>query len=230
MYFQKFPYTLYSLDDGKSGQIIQNILIRNKILESVKTNFSLYDEYDIKDGDTPEIIAYKFYGDSNLHWLVLHMNEILDPRFDWPLDYAKFTDYLSSKYTDVNNIDHYEDENENQINGNVILEASVFDNYNVGDVVYNHSSAGVGYITSSPTETSKIVTVTEGGFKTGNEISNNITGTNKTTLTSTTTITGTPVTYFIAEDRANELKRRIKILRPEFAAAVVAEFDKKIAE
>ena len=230
MYFQKFPYTLYSLDNGQSGQVIQNIFLRSKILESVKTNFSLYDEYDVKDGDTPEIVAYKFYGDSNLHWVVLHMNEILDPRFDWPLDSQRFQDYLNSKYSDVNDIDHYEDSSENPINGNIIINASVFENYNVGDVVYNLSSKGVGFITSSPSATSKIVTVTEGGFKTGNLISNKISGVSKTALTSTTPITGTPVTFFIAEDRANELKRRIKILRPEFVAAVVAEFDKKIAE
>lgn len=230
MYFQKFPYTLYSLDDGKSGQVIQNILLRNKILDTVKTNFSLYDEYDIKDGDTPEIVAYKFYGDSNLHWLILHMNDILDPRFDWPLDSQKFEGYITAAYPDVNDIDHYEDDNQNPINGNVIINADIFENYNNGDVVYNLSSKGVGFITSSPSDTSKIITVTEGGFRAGNIVSKHITGVDKTTLTSTTSITGTPVTYFIAEDRANEAKRRIKILRPDFVAAVVSEFDKKIAE
>ena len=230
MYFQKFPYTLYSLDDGKSGQLIQNILLRNKILDAVKNNYSVYDEYDIKDGDTPEILAYKFYGDSNLHWLILHMNEILDPRFDWPLDSQKLQDHLNSKYSDINNIDHYEDDNENQINGNVIINADLFENFSDGDVVYNLSSKGVGYITSSLSETSKIITVTEGGFKAGNKVSNYISGVSKTTLTSTTPITGTPVTFFIAEDRLNEAKRRIKILRAEFVASVVADFDRNIAE
>ena len=230
MYFQKFPYTLYSLDDGRSGQIIQNILIRNKILDSVKNNFSVIDEYDIKDGDTPEIVAHKFYGDPNLHWLILQMNEILDPRFDWPLDSPRLRDFVTSKYSDFNNIDHYEDENEKPINGNVLISADVFENYNPGDVIYNLSSGGIGYITSKPSNTSIIVTVTDGGFKTSNQISNRITGTSKTTITSTTAITGTPVTYFIAEDRANELKRRIRVLKPQYVSSVVREFDEKIAE
>ena len=229
MYFQKFPYTFYTLDDRKTTQLIQNILIRNKINDEVKNSFVLYDEYDVRDGDTPEILAYKFYGDSNLHWLILHMNEILDPRFDWPLDTRKFQDYLNSKYPDINGIDHYEDSNENPINGNVILNASVFNNFNVGDVVYNLSSKGIGYITSS-TSTSIIVTTTEGGFKAGNLISNNIVGTSQATITSTTSITGTPVTFYIAEDRANEAKRRVRILKPQFVSAIIAEFDRKIAE
>ena len=229
MYFQKFPYTFYTLDDRKTTQLIQNILIRNKITDDIKNSFVMYDEYDVRDGDTPEILAYKFYGDSNLHWLVLHMNEILDPRFDWPLDTRKFQDYLNSKYPDIDGIDHYEDSNENPINGNVILNASVFNNFNVGDVVYNLSSKGIGYITSS-SSTSIIVTTTEGGFKAGNLISNNIMGTSQATITSTTSITGTPVTFYIAEDRDNEAKRRVRILKPQFVSAIIAEFDRKIAE
>lgn len=229
MYFQKFPYTFYTLDDRKTTQLIQNILIRNKITDDIKNSFVMYDEYDVRDGDTPEILAYKFYGDSNLHWLVLQMNEILDPRFDWPLDTRNFQDYLNSKYPDIDGIDHYEDSNENQINGNVILNASVFNNFNVGDVVYNLSSKGIGYITSS-SSTSIIVTTTEGGFKAGNLISNNIMGTSQATITSTTSITGTPVTFYIAEDRANEAKRRVRILKPQFVSAIIAEFDRKIAE
>lgn len=230
MYFQKFPYTFYSLDDGKSAQLIQNILIRNKINDEVKNSFVLYDEYDVKDGETPEILAFKFYGDSNLHWLILQMNEILDPRFDWPLDTRRFNDYLNSKYNDINGIDHYEDSSGDQINGNVTLNASVFNNYDVGDVVYNLSSKGIGFITSAPTSTSRIVTVTEGGFKSSNQISDNILGTNKTTITSTTSITGTPVTFYTTEDRANEAKRRIRVLKPQFVSAVISEFDEKITE
>ena len=230
MYFQKFPYTLYTLDDRKSSQVIQNFLIRAKITDEVKNSFALYNEYDVKDGETPEILAFKFYGDSNLHWIILHMNEILDPRFDWPLDTQKLHGYLSSKYSDINDIDHYEDSNENTINGNVLLNASVFTNYAVGDVIYNLSSKGVGFLTSRLSPTSIIVTTTEGGFKTGNQISDNILGTNKTTITSTTSITGTPVTIFTTEDRANESKRRIRVLKPQFVSAVVSEFERKIAE
>jgi len=100
----------------------------------------------------------------------------------------------------------------------------------VGDVIYNLSSKGVGFITSLLSPTSIIVTTTEGGFKTGNQISDNILGTNKTTITSTTPITGTPVTIFAAEDRVNESKRRIRVLKPQFVSAVVSEFDRKIVE
>ena len=230
MYFQTFPYTFYTLDNYKSAQLIQNILMRVKINDSIKSNLVMFDEYDIIDGDTPEIIAFKFYNNTNLHWLILHMNEILDPRFDFPLDTLKFKSYVSSKYSDINGIDYYEDSNENQINGNVTINASSFNNFNVGDVVYNLSSKGIGFITSSLSASSKIITVTEGGFKTSNEVSNNIMGTNSANLTSTTTITGTAVTFLETEDRANEAKRRIRILKPQFVSFVVKEFEQAMGQ
>ena len=83
MYFRSFPVTYYTNDDKSTVQILQNLLLRNVVDQEIKDNFSLFDEYDIKDGDTPEILAFNLYGDSNLHRLILHYNENLDPRFDW---------------------------------------------------------------------------------------------------------------------------------------------------
>ena len=85
MYFEKFPTTFYTLDDQKTVQIVRNIFLRLNINENIKNNLSLYDEYDVLDGETPEIVADKFYKNPQYHWLILHMNDILDPRFDWPL-------------------------------------------------------------------------------------------------------------------------------------------------
>ena len=85
MYFEKFPTTFYTLDDQKTVQIVRNIFLRLNINENIKNNLSLYDEYDVLDGETPEIVADKFYKNPQSHWLILHMNDILDPRFDWPL-------------------------------------------------------------------------------------------------------------------------------------------------
>ena len=85
MYFEKFPYDLYSLDDLKSVQLITDILRRVTISDDIKSNSSIFDEYDVKEGETPERLADRIYGSTNYHWLILHVNEIIDPRYDWPL-------------------------------------------------------------------------------------------------------------------------------------------------
>ena len=147
MYFKSFPYTYYSLDDASTVQVVTNITARAVLSDEVKNNLSLYDEYDIKDGETPELLADKFYGNPELHWVVLHYNEIIDPRFDWPLDTNNLSRYISGKYNNPNGIHHYEDANLAIANGNVIINANV-SYLNVGNVVTNLSGSGTGYVTS----------------------------------------------------------------------------------
>jgi hypothetical protein len=231
MYFKSFPYTLYSLDNVTTVQVVTNITNRVTLSDGVKTNLSLYDEYDIKDGETPELVADKFYGNPELHWLVLHYNDILDPRFDWPLDTNNLNRYIAGKYNDVNAVHHYEDANGNYTNGNVyLLSSNAFTNFSVNDVLTNNTNIGIGYITSKISTSNVIVTVTSGGFKTGDQILKSSNTAVSANITSTAVITGTPVTNFTLEDENNEVKRRIKILKTSYVDAVVSDFKKKLGE
>ena len=120
MYFRSFPVTYYTNDDKSTVQILQNLLLRNVVDQEIKDNFSLFDEYDVKDGDTPEILAFNLYGDSNLHWLILHYNEILDPRFDWCFNEFDLNRFVAGKYTDPDAIHHYEDANKNIVDSDEV--------------------------------------------------------------------------------------------------------------
>ncbi len=69
-----------------------------------------FDNYDVKEGETPETIAYKWFGDSEFHWVVLMTNNITDRYYQWPLSQPQFQTHLEDKYG-VGNIDathHYE--------------------------------------------------------------------------------------------------------------------------
>jgi hypothetical protein len=231
MYFQKFPLTLYSLDNRQSVQVIQNLLLRLVISDEIKNNFSVYDEYDIKDGETPEILAFQFYGDSNLHWLILHMNDIIDPRFDWPLDTYNLKRFAEGKYTNINGTHHYENTNGETVNG--ILEMfsnSEFANLSVGDVIENTSGVGIGHVTEVISTSEVLVTVSKGGFVVGDVIRK--VGTTSPTYTPYTirSLSQIPVTNFVYEDRINETKRRIKILKPQFVERIVKDFDSKLSQ
>ena len=63
MYFKDFPKFLYDFNYGNVTKttvvtdITRNVRFRKHIL----SNVTLYDEYDMLDGETPEIIAEKFY-------------------------------------------------------------------------------------------------------------------------------------------------------------------------
>jgi hypothetical protein len=231
MYFKSFPYTYYSLDDASTVQVVTNITNRVTLSDEVKNNLSLYDEYDIKDGETPELVADKFYNNPELHWLVLHYNEIIDPRFDWPLDTNNLSRYVASKYTNTNGIHHYEDGNGNYSNGNVfILSSNAFVNFNVNDVITNNTNIGTGYITVKNSSSNVRITVTSGGFISGDQIIKASNTSVSANVTSTAVLSGTPVTNYVYEDTVNESKRRIKILKASYVDAVVNDFKKKLGE
>lgn len=229
MYFRKFPKTFYSLDNIATVQVITNILIRVVLTEELQEKFGVFDEYDVTDSDTPEILAFKVYGDTELHWIILHYNNILDARFEWPQTTNNLVKYVEGKYNSINGIHHYEDSNEKEVNANVILNASTFSGINVGNAIINLSQDGTAFITSKPSATSLIVTTTKGGFKSGDQIALATNNAITANVTSTNIISGIAVTNFIYEDRENELKRRIKILKPQFIERVVRDFESKVS-
>jgi hypothetical protein len=231
MYFKSFPYTFYSLDNTTTVQVVTNLTTRITLTDEVKNNLSLFDEYDIKDGETPELVAEKFYGNPELHWLVLHYNEIIDPRFDWPLDTNNLNRYIAGKYANVNAVHHYEDANGSYTNGNVYLvSSSDFTEFNIDDAITNNTNTGSGYITQKISSSNVRVTVTTGGFISGDRIKN-ISNTNSSAnITSTVVLSGTPITNYTYENEVNESKRRIKILKSSYVDAIVVDFKKKLGE
>jgi len=231
MYFQRFPKTLYSLDDRTSLQLVTSIFIRVAISDDIKNNLSVFDEYDIKDGETPEILADIFYGDSQLHWIILHVNEILDPRFDWPLSTSNFRKYVENKYPETDSIHHYEDADGNQITGRIYVNSAAgFTSFVVGDVIKNQTSQGTGLIVEKQNTSNVTVQVSDGGFKTNNQIYNVANVAMTANITATFPIVGTPVTVYGYEDQNNESKRRIKILKPQYVDAVIREFNQKLEQ
>jgi hypothetical protein len=70
----------------------------------------MFDNYDVKEGETPESVAHKWFGDVQLHWVILMTNNITDRYYEWPLTQPQFQAHLEDKYG-VGNIDathHYE--------------------------------------------------------------------------------------------------------------------------
>lgn len=100
-YFQKFPTILYSEINPQIEQVVTNIIHRAAIRDVVINNVAVYYDYTVADGDTPEIIAAKYYGSSQYFWLITIANDIIDPYFDWPLTYIDFQASMNALYGDL---------------------------------------------------------------------------------------------------------------------------------
>jgi hypothetical protein len=99
-YFNYFPKTFYTSNNSTTGlDSVTNIIARFAFEKGLKENSSAFYKYNIKDSDTPEIIAYKFYGNVERQWVVLLFNDIIDPQFDWPFESNQLITYIDKKYT-----------------------------------------------------------------------------------------------------------------------------------
>jgi hypothetical protein len=96
-YFSTFPYIEYQYPDDVI-RIIKNISIRPSIVEEFFGVHSNFETYDVQDGDTPETLAYDFYGDVNLHWAIMLTNNVLNIYKDWPKATSQLDSYLRDKY------------------------------------------------------------------------------------------------------------------------------------
>lgn len=108
MFFSKFPKMLYDIDGKGNLKIVTDLLRRVKIRSAVKDGSTLFDKYDVQNGETPESLAYKIYGDAKYHYIILILNNITDRYYGWPLSDYSFEVYVKSKYSNPGAIHHYE--------------------------------------------------------------------------------------------------------------------------
>jgi hypothetical protein len=97
LYFNTLPRILKT-DELGHPVLLTNLMSRARLIESLQNNPMIFYEYAIQEGDTPEIIAHKYYGDPYKYWIILYSNQILDPVWDWPMNDQQLLDYLDNKY------------------------------------------------------------------------------------------------------------------------------------
>lgn len=100
----------YDVNGDKKYKLVTDIIKRVKIRSAVKSGSLLFDKYDVKYGERPEDIAFKYYDDPELHWVVLLTNNITDRYYQWPMTQPDFEDFLKDKYGagSEDSVHHYE--------------------------------------------------------------------------------------------------------------------------
>ena len=113
-YFKYFDTIGYDVRGIKNQPIINNITnilkrVRMKV-DMVKYQ-SFFVMHSIVEGETPEYLAYEYYGDAELHWVILYAQQMTNPYYDWPLRYYDLKKFVTKKYgvANMNAVHHYED-------------------------------------------------------------------------------------------------------------------------
>jgi len=211
-YFDKIPKILYDIDGKQltTYQNVTNVFFRVRIIRNVLENISAYYDYLVKDDDTPEILAEKVYGDPEAHWIVLMANQIVDAQYDWPLNSDDFNKYIINKYGSIQNskttIHHYEKviTRQNSIAGSITETRFVV---NQDQLTVNDMTVPYDTYNSLP-ETQEVDEYNLGDQETVEQI-----------------IRRDAISCYDYEDQINENRRAIKIIKPEYYAQIIREFD-----
>ena len=132
-YFRQVPDLEYvsRSKDAIIGEYskVKNLFKRGKLREDIFQNLSFFTKYNIKGDDRPDNVAFKIYGDSDLDWVVLICNNILNVQSEWPMTQEVFDEYVLDKYGDYdtlyNGIHHYETLEVKNSLGVVVLPAGL---------------------------------------------------------------------------------------------------------
>ncbi len=213
-FFNYYPKTFYTSNNNSTGiDTVTNIIARFGFEKKLKENSSAFYKYTIKDSDTPEIIAAKFYDHSERHWIVLLFNDIIDPQYDWPLQSDTLIDYINTKYSTV--------EYANTAN-TLVTGLSWAQNI-------SHVQAYYKIITRTSADGTDIVEkITVDANTYANIAATSISYTLNNASSITQTVSKTTQTYYDYELELNEAKREIKLLKGDFVSEVEKEFKRVI--
>jgi hypothetical protein len=234
-YFRYFPKTIYSLNGSNSLDTVTNLTASFSFDESLTENSISYYQYTVPDGETPEIVANKFYGGPEKHWIILKMNNIFDVKTDWPIEQRILNEVIRSKYANnwITETIEMTDEEGNLFvaeNGESLIYETGKDRDGLEWAILNNHSFYKIETRLFPVTGEKTVDkiqITEDDYNNLVEESANYTLSDGNTLT--VSITKTRMSFYDYEVEQNDAKRDIKILKSDFVPTVDQEFVRVIS-
>ena len=213
-FFNYYPKTYYTSNNNSSSlDTVTNIIARFGFEDKLKENESAFYKYTIKDSDTPEIIADKFYGNVERHWIVLLFNNIIDPQYDWPLQSKTLIEYIDKKYS---------------VSGYANTANTLVTGLSWAQNI-SHVQAYYKIITRTSADGTDIVEkITVDANTYANIAATSISYTLNNASSITQTVSKTTQTYYDYEVELNEAKREINLLKSAFVTEVEKEFKRVI--
>lgn len=237
MYFSNFPKIVYdfNLSSGTDYKIVTDITRNVRFRKQILENISLYDYYDIAEGETPEIISEKIYGTPYYHWVIMLANQRYDYVNDFPLSQLELDAHIDKKYGDKKYQVHDYKENGLIKEGvNIITLRNAVDGGGIGEMAVGKVivSLANGYkaridtiLVPSDNATVKIsVSMREGKFALNEKVTIQNEVVTTEVVESIIPSNYTTTSNYDYEFALNESKRRIRIIQPALVDQLIKEF------
>ena len=89
--------------------VAKNFFRRYKINDDVFQYAVFFKKYTIKDGERPETLAEKIYGNQFYDWVILLTNNMVNAQYDWPRTNYEIYKIVEEEFDDpYSEISHYE--------------------------------------------------------------------------------------------------------------------------
>jgi hypothetical protein len=99
--FAYYPKVAYKIDDHNYLKAI-DINIVSKVKDYITQYRSIgYTPYVVQDGESPDYISYKFYGNPGYDWIIMLTNNVHSIYDDWPKNTEVFKNYITEKYGSI---------------------------------------------------------------------------------------------------------------------------------
>jgi hypothetical protein len=207
-YFNTLPNVL-TTDYSGNRIVLKNLLSRATLMTQLSTNPLLYYTYSVQDGDTPEMVAEKYYGDQYRYWIVLYGNNSMDPQWDWPLTSKQFGDFIVSKYTNAT-------ANAFNIPANTVTSALVM---SYTQSTTHHYEKVISTI-DDISQTQSIKTIQIDSNTANHVVQSTTTITFGDGSTAKQSVSAKSITIYNYEDTLNESKRDIKLINSSYALSM----------
>ena len=199
-YFKELPEISYISRLANSNRnedriLVKNLFKRAKLRTDILSSITTFDDYQIEEGERPDILAKKIYDNEELDWVILITNNITNIRDQWPLSHNDLNTYMLDKYGSQQNlaeVHHYETKEIKDSSNRLIMKGGLV----VGEEFQFEYHTPVG------------VASTGNIYNVEPVPPENARGT---------------VTNYEYESRKNDEKRRIKILKREFIPVIVTD-------
>jgi len=246
MYFSEFPRIYYDFPnyagDDTFLQVLTDITANVRVRKSTLENITLYDEYDIKEGETPEIISEKIYGNPEYHWVIMLVNQRYDYLSDFPLTTNELDQHIKNTYgvDNIYDVHHYErDGVYEEAVATIKLPVNVMALARINDFIISMPNSNARITELDETTNTAIVQIDFGRFEANQLCALNGVRTDPDSGTVVyTTLANfnipnngyelnenyTPITNYEFEVNENEKKRRIKLISPVLIEQVLREY------
>lgn len=239
MYFSNFPKIVYDFDlsSGTDYQIVTDITRNVRFRKQILENISLYDYYDMKEGETPEIVSEKIYGTPYYHWVIMLANQRYDYINDFPVSQLELDALVAQRYgtTKVDHVHHYEYNGFKREGVNVLVlrESDItgggIGSITVGKILVSQTNGYVGRVDDILVESDNATVTVSVSLRSGKFMpSETLTVQNEDVFVEVQTCTVpenyTTTSNYQYEFDLNEAKRRIKIIDPTLVEQLIKEF------